>query len=75
MGKIKLASGKDIKKLLWKYSYGEWNSGNLGDFAYEFDEYPDFLAQVLLDHFLIQHREVTTHSSAKRPKKPHPTSI
>ena len=44
----------DIIKLLWKHSYGDWNNGNLGEYAESFDDYPTYLASVLLDHYKME---------------------
>jgi len=39
-----------IKNLLWKFSYGEWNNGNLPEDVYEkYETYPDFLTDKLLE--------------------------
>lgn len=63
--KQKPVSAREIKKFLWANSYGKWNNGNLGDFAEEFDEYPDFLVQVLLDHFQIFRKEIKLREKKK----------
>lgn len=60
-----LSAKKQIVKLLWKHSYGAWRNGELGEFAEQFDEYPDYLAQVLLDHFIIEKRDIILRKKKK----------
>jgi hypothetical protein len=42
---------KELIKLIEKYSYGRFRNGEIGQ---EFDEYPDYLATVILDHFKLE---------------------
>lgn len=55
---LKEVTKNRIVKLLNEHSYGNFRNGNLSDYANEFEFYPDYLANVLRDHFIISKREL-----------------
>ena len=40
---------RDIKKILWNFSYGDFRNGNLKD-ANDFDDYPSYIALKIADY-------------------------
>ena len=57
---------KDLIKLIEKYSYGEWRNGNFDHMAgFENMEYPEFLAQVICDHFRLEKINLSTRNGKR----------
>lgn len=66
-----LVTKKELVKLLWKYSFGQYRGNELPEIAKlgfedaDENKYPEFLAQIMLDKFVITKREVSPRKTNK----------